>query len=78
MFEAQTGQARSAGKERRSMHPTSPYSYRQAAVGKHPPYGLFLDPHKGQHHWTAVNPYVLLGLVTIIGGAGALVTLISH
>lgn len=60
------------------MHPTSPYLYRQAAVGKHPPYGLFLDPHKGQHHWTAVNPYVLLGLVTIIGGAGALVTLISH
>ena len=58
------------------MHPTT--SYRQAAVGKHPPYGLFLDPHKGRHHWTAVNPFLLLGFVTIIGGVGALLTLISH
>ena len=60
------------------MHPTTSYSYRQPAVGKHPPYGLFLDPHKGRHHWTAVNPYLLLGLVSIIGGVGALVTFITH
>jgi len=58
------------------MHPTT--SYRQPAVGKHPPYGLFLDPHQGRHHWTAINPYLLLGLVAIVGGAGALLTLISH
>ncbi|HLZ29988.1 MAG TPA: hypothetical protein VKV73_21920 [Chloroflexota bacterium] len=58
------------------MHPTT--SYRQGAAEKHPPYGLYLDPHKGQHHWTAVNPYLLLGLVSIVGGLGALLTLISH
>ncbi len=58
------------------MHPTT--SYRQAATLKHPPYGLFLDPHRGRHHWTAVNPYLLLGTVSIIGGAGALLTLIWH
>jgi hypothetical protein len=58
------------------MHPT--ISYRQASTSKHPPYGLYLDPHKGRHHWTAVNPYLLLGMVSIIGGAGALLTLISH
>ena len=58
------------------MHPTT--SYRQAAIAKHPPSGLYLDPHKGRHHWTAVNPYLLLGVVSIIGGLGALLTLISH
>jgi hypothetical protein len=58
------------------MHPTT--SYRHPGLPKHPPYGLYLDPHKGRHHWTAVNPAVLLGLVTVIGGAGALFTLFIH
>ncbi len=58
------------------MQPTP--SYRQASILKHPPYGLFLDPHKGRHHWTAVNPHLLLGMVSIIGGAGALLALISR
>ncbi|MGI9147884.1 MAG: hypothetical protein ACR2IK_15255 [Chloroflexota bacterium] len=58
------------------MHPTT--SYRQVSTSKHPPYGLFLDPHKGRHHWTAVNPYLLLGMVSIIGGTGALLAFITH
>jgi hypothetical protein len=53
-------------------------SYRQTSLPKHPPYGLYLDPHKGRHHWTAVNPILLMGVVAIIGGAGALFTLIAH
>jgi hypothetical protein len=34
---------------------------------KHPPYGLFLDPHRGQHNWTAASQRVLLGIVTVLG-----------
>jgi len=34
---------------------------------KHPPYGLFLDPHHGQHNWTAASSRVLLGIVTVLG-----------
>ena len=33
---------------------------------KHPPYGLFLDPHRGQHNWTAASSRVLLGIVTVL------------
>ena len=58
------------------MPPTT--SYRQASISKHPPYGLFLDPHKGRHYWTAVNPYLLFGVVSIIGGAGALLGFLTH
>jgi len=58
------------------MHPSTTFRY--ASTVKHPPYGLYLDPHKGRHHWTAVNPVLLLGIVTIVGGGGALFALIGH
>jgi hypothetical protein len=58
------------------MHPSSTFRY--AATAKHPPYGLYFDPHHGRHSWTAVNPRLLLAIVTVIGGVGALFTLLGH
>ena len=47
-----------------------PASFRRRdSLTSHPPYGLFLDPHRGQHNWTAAGTRVLLTVV------GALVTL---
>ena len=41
--------------------------YRAASVTHHPPYGLYLDPHHGQHNWTAASTRVLAGLVAVFG-----------
>jgi hypothetical protein len=46
------------------------------SIAKHPPYGLFLDPHRGSHSFTAVNPYLLVGILTIFGGLCGLVALL--
>jgi hypothetical protein len=40
--------------------------YRRDALIKHPPYGLYLDPHRGQHNWTAASTRVLLGLLLLL------------
>jgi hypothetical protein len=52
--------------------------YRSQSVTKHPPYGLYLDPHRGQHNWTAASSRVLLGLVTLIGAIFIVVALGPH
>jgi hypothetical protein len=45
--------------------PTSYHRY--DSLTRHPPYGLFLDPHHGQHNWTAASTRVLVGIVTVAG-----------
>jgi hypothetical protein len=42
-------------------------SHGRQSLTRHPPYGLFLDPHRGQHNWTAASTRVLLGMVTLLG-----------
>jgi hypothetical protein len=46
------------------MHQSASY-YRRDSLTKHPPYGLYLDPHRGQHNWTAASTRVILALVTL-------------
>ena len=58
------------------MHPIT--SSRQQFIAKHPPYGLFLDPHSGRHSWTAVNPVLLLGAVAVIGGLAGILAFIAR
>ena len=41
--------------------------HRRDSLTRHPPYGLFLDPHRGQHNWTAASSRMLLSLLTLIG-----------
>jgi hypothetical protein len=48
------------------MYQPAPY-HRRDSLTRHPPYGLFLDPHSGQHNWTAASPRMLLGMVTLLG-----------
>ena len=57
------------------MHPTTDY---QRSLAKHPPYGLFLDPHRGRHTWTAVNAYVLLGLMLVVGALSVVLTFLTR
>ena len=57
------------------MHPTTDY---QRSLAKHPPYGLFLDPHRGRHTWTAVNAYVLVGLMLVVGGLSLVLTFLTR
>jgi hypothetical protein len=45
---------------------------------KHPPYGLFLDPHHGQHNWTAASSRALLCLVTLLASFLIIVALGPH
>jgi hypothetical protein len=33
---------------------------------KHPPYGLYLDPHRGQHNWTAAGARALLMVLMVL------------
>jgi hypothetical protein len=54
-----------------------PLHSRQTIV-KHPPYGLYLDPHGEQHHWTAVDARFLLGLTTALGGLGAILLIAAR
>ena len=46
--------------------------YSRKSLTRHPPYGLYLDPHGTQHHVLAVSPRLLLGVTTVLGGIGAL------
>jgi hypothetical protein len=52
--------------------------HRQEALTNHPPYGLFLDPHKGQHNWTAASSRVVLALGAVFGGVLIVVALGPH
>ena len=56
-----------------------PASFHQrGSLTKHPPYGLFLDPHRGQHNWTAASSRMLIGIVTIAGSVLIFVALGPH
>lgn len=47
------------------MYQPAPF-HRRDSLTRHPPYGLFLDPHRGQHNWTAASARLLLAVVVII------------
>jgi hypothetical protein len=50
-----------------------PTSYRRYdSLNRHPPYGLFLDPHGGQHNWTAASSRVLFVFATVVGIVGSI------
>ena len=48
------------------MYPSHTF-HRRDSLTNHPPYGLFLDPHHGQHMWTAASTRVLLTVVGLLG-----------
>jgi hypothetical protein len=54
------------------MYQTTSY-YRRDSLTRHPPYGLFLDPHRGQHHWTAASSPILFGVATLFGIVASIV-----
>jgi hypothetical protein len=47
-------------------------SYRRDSLNQHPPYGLFLDPHRGQHTWTAASARVLLAILALLAAVLAI------
>ena len=56
-----------------------PASFRgRDSLTKHAPYGLFLDPHRGQHNWTAASSRVLLGMLTLLGSVLIFVAVGPH
>lgn len=44
----------------------------------HPPYGLFIDPHRGRHNWWAVDPRMLLGLTTVLASLSVALTIAAR
>jgi hypothetical protein len=48
------------------MYPPNTY-YRRDSLTNHPPYGLYLDPHRGQHTWTAAGSRLLLAILGLVG-----------
>jgi hypothetical protein len=46
--------------------------YSRQSLTRHPPYGLYLDPHGTQHHVLGLSPRLLLGVTTVLGSIGAL------
>ena len=52
--------------------------YRRESLTKHPPYGLFLDPHRGQHNWTAASTRVVFGILAILASAVAVFAFGPH
>jgi hypothetical protein len=56
-----------------------PASYhRRDSLISHPPYGLYLDPHRGQHNWTAASTRMLLVIVVALGSFLLVVALGPH
>jgi hypothetical protein len=52
--------------------------HRRESLTAHPPYGLFLDPHRGQHNWTAASSRVLLGFVAALGSVLIVIAFAPH
>jgi hypothetical protein len=50
----------------------------QPASFRHPPYGLYLDPHRGQHNWTAASSRMLLGVLTLLVSILLVIALWPH
>ncbi len=44
----------------------------------HPPYGLYVDPHRGTHAWWAVDSRTLVGLVTVVGSLAAFLNIAAR
>jgi hypothetical protein len=52
--------------------------HRPDTITKHPPYGLFLDPHRGQHNWTAASSRLFLSVLAVIVGIVLVAALGPH
>ena len=59
------------------MHQPAPF-HRRDSLTSHPPYGLFLDPHRGQHNWTAASTRLMLALLVVIGSIVLMAVLGLH
>ena len=44
----------------------------------HPPYGLFVDPHRSRHTWWAVDSRALAGLVAVVGSLAAVLSVAAR
>ncbi len=51
---------------------------RAAPNTPHPPYGLFVDPHRGTHAWWAVDSRALVALFTLLGSLVAVVNIAAR
>jgi len=49
------------------MYRSAPYHFRNSRTD-HPPYGLYLDPHRGQHNWILVSTRLLMVLSLVMAG----------
>ena len=47
-------------------------------LNPHPPYGLFVDPHRGRHAWWAVDGRVVLGVLSALAGVAAALNIVAH
>ena len=47
------------------MYQPAPF-HRRDSITRHPPYGLYLDPHRGQHNWTAASTRLVLAVAVIV------------
>ncbi len=61
-----------------ALSPTRQTIYlRETPAPAHPPYGLFDDPHRGLHAWWAIDSRTVIGLATLLGALGAILSLVS-
>jgi hypothetical protein len=47
------------------MYRSAPYQPRSPGTN-HPPYGLYLDPHQGQHNWILISTRLLMVLSLVM------------
>jgi hypothetical protein len=47
------------------MYRSAPY-HRHTARSNHPPYGLYLDAHRGQHSWILISTRLLMVLSLVM------------
>ena len=51
---------------------------RARPAAQHPPYGLYADPHRGRHAWWAVDSRALIGVTSVLGCLGMVITLAAR
>jgi hypothetical protein len=59
------------------MYQPAPF-HRRDSLTRHPPYGLFLDPHRGQHNWTAASSRLLVALLAVVASIVMMAALGPH
>lgn len=59
------------------MYQPAPF-HRRDSLTSHPPYGLFIDPHHGQHNWTAASSRLLLALLVVVASMVLMAALAPH